>query len=34
MLDYDETLAPGRRRERLPIYLLARIARWLPAPAA
>jgi quercetin dioxygenase-like cupin family protein len=34
MLDFDETLAPGRRRERLPMQVLARIARSLPAPAA
>jgi quercetin dioxygenase-like cupin family protein len=32
MLDFDETLAPGRRRERLPMQVLARIARVLPAP--
>jgi mannose-6-phosphate isomerase-like protein (cupin superfamily) len=32
MLEYDETLAPGRRRERLPMRALARIARLLPAP--
>ena len=31
MLDFDETLAPGRRRERLPMQLLARIAQRLPA---
>ncbi len=30
MLDYDETLAPGRRRERLPMQALARIASLLP----
>jgi hypothetical protein len=30
MLDFDETLAPGRRRERLPMHVLARIARLLP----
>jgi hypothetical protein len=30
MLDFDETLAPGRRRERLPMRALARIARMLP----
>jgi mannose-6-phosphate isomerase-like protein (cupin superfamily) len=34
MLDFDETLAPGRRRERLPMQVLARLARSLPAPAA
>ena len=32
MLDFDETLAPGRRRERLPMKALARIARLLPGP--
>jgi hypothetical protein len=32
MLDYQETLAPGRRRERLPMEALARIARFLPSP--
>jgi mannose-6-phosphate isomerase-like protein (cupin superfamily) len=32
MLDFDETLAPGRRRERLPMQALARIARLLPGP--
>ena len=32
MLDYQETLAPGRRRERLPMEALARIARLLPGP--
>ena len=31
MLEFDETLAPGRRRERLPMLMLARIARRLPA---
>ena len=34
MLEYDETLAPGRRRERLPMQALARIARLLPAPTS
>ena len=34
MLDFDDTLAPGRRRERLPMRALAQIARWLPAPPA
>ena len=34
MLEYDETLAPGRLRERLPMRVLACIARWLPAPSA
>jgi quercetin dioxygenase-like cupin family protein len=33
MLDFDETLVPGRRRERLPMEVLARIARLLPTPA-
>src|SRR4051812_14574733 len=32
MLDFDDTLVPGRRRERLPMRGLARIARMLPAP--
>lgn len=30
MLRYDETLAPARRRERLPMQLLARLADVLP----
>ena len=34
MLDFDDTLVPGRARERLPMQALARIARMLPAPAA
>lgn len=34
MLDFDETLAPGRKRERIPMRALARIARLLPAPHA
>jgi quercetin dioxygenase-like cupin family protein len=34
MLDFDETLAPGRKRERIPMRALARIARLLPAPPA
>jgi mannose-6-phosphate isomerase-like protein (cupin superfamily) len=34
MLEYDETIAPGRSRERLPMRALARIARLLPAPPA
>jgi mannose-6-phosphate isomerase-like protein (cupin superfamily) len=33
MLDFDETLFPGRTRERLPMQALASIARRLPAPA-
>jgi len=32
MPDYEETLAPGRRRERLPMQALARIASLLPDP--
>ncbi len=34
MLDFDETLVPGRRRELLPMRALARIGRLLPAPPA
>jgi quercetin dioxygenase-like cupin family protein len=34
MLDYDETLFPGRRRERLPMQVLARIGRLLPLGSA
>jgi hypothetical protein len=34
MLDFDDTLAPGRRRERIPMRVLARIARLLPARPA
>ena len=34
MLDFDETLAPGRARERLPMKALASIARLLPQPTA
>jgi quercetin dioxygenase-like cupin family protein len=30
MLDFDDTLAPGRRRERLPMQALAHIARLVP----
>jgi mannose-6-phosphate isomerase-like protein (cupin superfamily) len=33
MLDFDDTLVPGRARERLPMQALAAIARLLPAPA-
>ena len=33
MLDFPETLVPGRRRELLPMRVLARIARLLPPPA-
>jgi mannose-6-phosphate isomerase-like protein (cupin superfamily) len=32
MLDHEETLAPGRRRERVPMRALAALARRLPAP--
>lgn len=32
MLDYDDTLVPGRARERLPMQALAAIARLLPGP--
>jgi hypothetical protein len=32
MLDFDDTLVPGRARERLPMQALASIARRLPAP--
>jgi mannose-6-phosphate isomerase-like protein (cupin superfamily) len=31
MLDFDETIAPGRRRERVPMQLLAWLASRLPA---
>jgi len=34
MLDFDETLAPGRWRERLPMEFLAHLGRLLPAPSA
>jgi quercetin dioxygenase-like cupin family protein len=34
MLDFEETLAPGRARERLPMKALASIARLLPQPTA
>ena len=33
MLEFDDTLVPGRRRERLPIQAMARVARLLPTPA-
>ena len=33
MLEFDDTLVPGRRRERVPMEALALIARLLPAPA-
>ena len=32
MLDFDDTLVPGRARERLPMQALAFFARMLPAP--
>lgn len=32
MLDFDDTLVPGRARERLPMRALAAIARLLPDP--
>jgi quercetin dioxygenase-like cupin family protein len=32
MLDFDDTLVPGRARERLPMEALAFVARRLPAP--
>jgi mannose-6-phosphate isomerase-like protein (cupin superfamily) len=34
MLDFEDTLGPGRRRERLPMQALARIARLLPIPGS
>lgn len=34
MLDFDDTLVPGRARERLPVQALASVARMLPAPGA
>ena len=33
MLEFDDTLVPGRRRERVPIHAMARVARLLPTPA-
>jgi mannose-6-phosphate isomerase-like protein (cupin superfamily) len=33
MLEFDDTLVPGRRRERVPIQAMARVARLLPTPA-
>jgi quercetin dioxygenase-like cupin family protein len=33
MLRYDDTLAPGRRRERIPLHALARIGRLLRLPS-
>ena len=32
MLEFEETLAPGRRRERLPMQALAAVAKRLPGP--
>jgi quercetin dioxygenase-like cupin family protein len=32
MLDFDDTLVPGRARERIPMRALALLARLLPAP--
>ena len=32
MLEFDDTLVPGRRRERLPMEVLALVARLLPTP--
>ena len=32
MLDYPETLAPSRTRERIPMRALAQLARFLPRP--
>jgi quercetin dioxygenase-like cupin family protein len=34
MLDFEDTLAPGHLRERLPMRMMARIARMLPARAS
>ena len=34
MLDFDDTLAPGRKREVIPMRALARLARLLPTPQA
>jgi hypothetical protein len=33
MLEFEDTLVPGRRRERIPMRALASIARLLPTPA-
>ena len=33
MLEFDDTLVPARKRERLPMQALARLARLLPTPA-
>jgi hypothetical protein len=32
MLSFDDTLVPGRARERLPMQALAYVARMLPTP--
>jgi quercetin dioxygenase-like cupin family protein len=32
MLEYDDTLGPARRRERIPMRALASLARLLPSP--
>ncbi len=32
MLEFDDTLAPGRRRERIPMRVLAGLAKLLPTP--
>jgi len=32
MLQFDETLVPGRRRERIPMWTLARLGRLLHLP--
>jgi mannose-6-phosphate isomerase-like protein (cupin superfamily) len=32
MLEFDDTLVPGRRRERVPMQAMARLARLLPTP--
>jgi quercetin dioxygenase-like cupin family protein len=34
MLEFDDTLVPGRRRERVPMRALAQLSRLLPPPAA
>ena len=34
MLEFDETLVPGRRRERIPMQVLARVGKLLRLPAA
>jgi hypothetical protein len=32
MLEFDDTLVPGRRRERIPMQALARLGRLLRLP--